>query len=91
MDRMIFGYALHNDGVYGRLVRKNPLLKERHKSSCSEFATSHLGDSGNMGMRVLRRDDPLKKMNVVKNTLWYYEFNIPSVKDMVAVSCSGDT
>ncbi len=41
-------HAFHKSGIHGRVVRRKPLLKESHKKSCLQFATSHVGDTANM-------------------------------------------
>ncbi|CDQ98425.1 unnamed protein product, partial [Oncorhynchus mykiss] len=48
---------LHKSGLYGRVARRKPFLKDIHKKCCLKFATSHLGDTPNMWKKVLWSDE----------------------------------
>ncbi|KAL0201197.1 hypothetical protein M9458_004384, partial [Cirrhinus mrigala] len=42
VHRTTISRALHKVGLYGRVARRKPLLKENHKKSRLQFATSHV-------------------------------------------------
>ncbi|XP_066524936.1 LOW QUALITY PROTEIN: N-acetylneuraminic acid synthase b [Hoplias malabaricus] len=44
-------------GLFGRVARGKPFLKDIHKKSRLKFATSHLGDTPNMWKKVLWSDE----------------------------------
>uniref|UniRef100_A0A8C9YNW9 Transposase Tc1-like domain-containing protein n=1 Tax=Sander lucioperca TaxID=283035 RepID=A0A8C9YNW9_SANLU len=48
--RTTISHALHKSGLYGRVARRKPLLKQSHKKSHLQFATSHVGDTANVIM-----------------------------------------
>uniref|UniRef100_A0A8C6UXZ6 Transposase Tc1-like domain-containing protein n=1 Tax=Neogobius melanostomus TaxID=47308 RepID=A0A8C6UXZ6_9GOBI len=53
VHRTLISRILHNSGLYGRVARRKPFLKDIHKKCCLKFATSHLGDTPNMWKKVL--------------------------------------
>ncbi|MCJ8733927.1 hypothetical protein PDJAM_G00229400 [Pangasius djambal] len=57
VHRTTISRALHKSGLYGRVARRKPLLKESHKKSHLQFATSHVGDTANMWKKVLWSDE----------------------------------
>ncbi|XP_062847483.1 uncharacterized protein LOC134309924 [Trichomycterus rosablanca] len=57
VHRTTISRALHKCGLYGRVARRKPLLKENHKKSRLQFARSHVGDTANMWNKVLWSDE----------------------------------
>ena len=57
VHRTTISCALHKSGLYGRVARRKPLLKESHKKSPLQFARSHAGDTTNMWKKVLWSDE----------------------------------
>ena len=57
VHRTTISCALHKSGLYGRVVKRNPMLKASHKKSCLQFARSHVGDTANMWKKVLWSDE----------------------------------
>jgi hypothetical protein len=51
------GHALHRAGLFGRVARKKPLLKEKNKQTHLVFAKRHVGDSPNIWKKVLWSDE----------------------------------
>ena len=51
-ERTPISAALHQSGLYGRVVRRKPLLSKRHMTARLEFATRHLKT-----LRTLRTSD----------------------------------
>ena len=43
--RTTISAALHQQGLYGRVARRKPLLSKRHMTAFLEFAKTHLKDS----------------------------------------------
>ena len=89
VHRTTISRALHKSGLYGRVARRKPLLKERHKKSRLQFATSHVGDTANMWKKVLWSDETkieLFGLNAKRyvwrktNTAHHPEHTIPTVK-----------
>ena len=79
--------ALHKSGLYGRVARRKPLLKENHKKSRLQFARSHVGDTANMWKKVLWSDETkIFGLNAKRyvwrktNTAHHPEHTIPTVK-----------
>ena len=90
VHRTTISHALHKSGLYGRVARRKPLLKQSHKKSRLQFATSHVGDTANMWRKVLWSDET--KIEVfdlnAKCYVWqktnnahHPEHTIPTVKD----------
>ncbi len=48
--------ALHQSGLYGRVVRRKPLLSARHMKARMEFAKKHLKDSKMVTNKILWSD-----------------------------------
>ena len=57
VHRTTISRALHKSGLYGRVARRKPLLKESHKKSRLQFARSHVGDTANVWKKVLWSDE----------------------------------
>ncbi|CDR00860.1 unnamed protein product, partial [Oncorhynchus mykiss] len=57
VHRTTISRILHKSGLYGRVARRKPLLKDIHKKCHLKFATSHLGDTPNMWKKVLWSDE----------------------------------
>uniref|UniRef100_A0A8C7KNX0 Transposase n=1 Tax=Oncorhynchus kisutch TaxID=8019 RepID=A0A8C7KNX0_ONCKI len=53
VHRTTISRILHKSGLYGRVARRKPFLKDIHKKCCLKFDTSHLGDTPNMWKKVL--------------------------------------
>ena len=49
--------ALHQSGLYGRVLRQKPLLSKRHMTAHLEFAKRHLKDSQTMRSKILWPDE----------------------------------
>ncbi|KAG2469659.1 TC1A transposase, partial [Polypterus senegalus] len=49
--------AIHQSGLYGRVVRQKPLLSKRHMAARLEFAKRHLKDSQTMRNKILWSDE----------------------------------
>uniref|UniRef100_A0AAZ3RZN4 Transposase Tc1-like domain-containing protein n=1 Tax=Oncorhynchus tshawytscha TaxID=74940 RepID=A0AAZ3RZN4_ONCTS len=45
VHRTTISRILHKSGLYGRVARRKPFLKDIHKKCHLKFATSHLGDT----------------------------------------------
>ena len=89
VHRTTISRALHKSGLYGRVARREPLLKERHKKSRLQFATSHAGDTANMWKKVLWSDETKMELFGLNaksyvwrktNTAHHPEHTIPTVK-----------
>uniref|UniRef100_A0AAZ3PNQ4 Transposase Tc1-like domain-containing protein n=1 Tax=Oncorhynchus tshawytscha TaxID=74940 RepID=A0AAZ3PNQ4_ONCTS len=57
VHRTTISRILHKSGLYGRVARRKPFLKDIHKKCSLKFATSHLGDTPNMWKKVLWSDE----------------------------------
>uniref|UniRef100_A0A8K9XYG5 Tc1-like transposase DDE domain-containing protein n=1 Tax=Oncorhynchus mykiss TaxID=8022 RepID=A0A8K9XYG5_ONCMY len=57
VHRTTISHILHKSGLYGRVARRKPFLKDIHKKCCLKFATNHLGDTPNMWKKVLWSDE----------------------------------
>uniref|UniRef100_A0A8C7H8Y6 Medium-chain acyl-CoA ligase ACSF2, mitochondrial n=1 Tax=Oncorhynchus kisutch TaxID=8019 RepID=A0A8C7H8Y6_ONCKI len=57
VHRTTISRILHKSGLYGRVARRKPFLKDIHKKCCLKFATSHLGDTPNMWKKALWSDE----------------------------------
>ena len=57
VHRTTLSRTLHRAGLYGRVSRKKPLLKEENKQNCLVFAKRHVGDSPNIWKKVLWSDE----------------------------------
>jgi hypothetical protein len=62
---------LHKSGLYGKVARRKPFLKDIHKKCCLKFATSHLGDTPNIWKKVLWSDET--KIELFGNNAKRYE------------------
>ncbi|KAL7826753.1 hypothetical protein AOLI_G00319620 [Acnodon oligacanthus] len=89
VHRTTISRALHKCGLYGRVARRKPLLKENHKKSRLQFARSHVGDTANMWNKVLWSDETKIELFGQKakcyvwrriNTAHHSEHTIPTVK-----------
>ena len=56
VHRTTISRILHKSGLYGRVARRKPFLKDIHKK-CLKFATGYLGDTPNMWKKVLWSDE----------------------------------
>ena len=54
--RTTISAAIHQSGLYGRVVRRKPLLSKRHMTARLEFAKMHLKDSQTMRNKILWSD-----------------------------------
>ena len=89
VHRTTISRTLHKSGLYGRVARRKPFLKDIHKKSRLKFATSHLGDTPNMWKKVLWSDETKIELfghNAKRyvwrksNTAHHPEHTIPTVK-----------
>jgi transposase len=48
VHRTTLSRTLHRAGLYSRMARKKPLLKEKNKQTCLVFTKSYVGDSPNI-------------------------------------------
>ncbi|CAJ0949202.1 unnamed protein product [Ranitomeya imitator] len=89
VHRTTISRTLRKSGLYGRVARRKPFLKDIHKKCCLKFATSHLGDTPNMWKKVLSSDETKIKLsgNNAKRYVWrkdntahHPEHTIPTVK-----------
>jgi transposase len=89
VHRATISHILHKSGLYGRVARRKPFLKDIHKKCCLKFATSHLGDTPNMWKKVLWSDETKIELfgNNAKRYVWrksntahHPEHTIPTVK-----------
>uniref|UniRef100_A0AAR2IYW9 Transposase n=2 Tax=Pygocentrus nattereri TaxID=42514 RepID=A0AAR2IYW9_PYGNA len=89
VHRTTISRALHKCGLYGRVARRKPLLKENHKKSRLQFARSHVEDTANMWKKVLWSDETKIELfghNAKRyawrrnNTAHHSENTIPTVK-----------
>ena len=86
VHRTTISRILHKSGLYGRVARRKPFLKDIHKKCCLKFATSHLGDTPK---KVLWSDETKIELfgNNAKRYVWrksntahHPEHTIPTVK-----------
>uniref|UniRef100_A0AAZ3QFW9 Transposase Tc1-like domain-containing protein n=1 Tax=Oncorhynchus tshawytscha TaxID=74940 RepID=A0AAZ3QFW9_ONCTS len=72
VHRTTISRILHKSGLYGRVARRKPFLKDIHKKCCLKFATSHLGDTPNMWKKVLWSDETKIELfgNNAKRYVW---------------------
>uniref|UniRef100_A0A8C7LU61 Tc1-like transposase DDE domain-containing protein n=1 Tax=Oncorhynchus mykiss TaxID=8022 RepID=A0A8C7LU61_ONCMY len=86
VHRTTISRILHKSGLYGRVARRKPFLKDIHKKCSLKFATSHLGDTPNMWKKVLWSDETKIELfgNNAKCYVWRKsntaEHTIPTVK-----------
>lgn len=89
VHRTTISRILHKSGLYGRVARRKPFLKDIHKKCRLKFATSHLGDTPNMWKKVLWSDETKIELfgNNAKRYVWrksntahHPEHTIPTVK-----------
>uniref|UniRef100_W5NN98 Tc1-like transposase DDE domain-containing protein n=1 Tax=Lepisosteus oculatus TaxID=7918 RepID=W5NN98_LEPOC len=89
VHRTTISLTLHKSGLYGRVARRKPFLKDIHKKSRLKFATSHLGDTPNMWKKVLWSDETKIELfghNAKRyvwrksNTAHHPQHTIPTVK-----------
>uniref|UniRef100_A0A8L0DPU9 Transposase Tc1-like domain-containing protein n=1 Tax=Oncorhynchus mykiss TaxID=8022 RepID=A0A8L0DPU9_ONCMY len=89
VHRTTISRILHKSGLYGRVARRKPFLKDIHKKCCLKFATSHLGDTPNLWKKVLWSDETKIELfgNNAKRYVWcksntahHPEHTIPTVK-----------
>jgi transposase len=57
VHRTTLSHTLHRAGLYGRVARKKPLLKENSKQTCLVFTKGHVGDSPNIWKTVIWSDE----------------------------------
>ena len=57
VHKTTLSHTLHRAGLYGRVARKKPLLKEKNKQTRLVFAKRHVGDSPNIWKKVLWSDE----------------------------------
>ena len=57
VHRKTLSRTLHRVGLYGRVARKKPLLKEKNKQTNLVFAKMYVGDSANIWKKVLWSDE----------------------------------
>ena len=55
--RTTISAALHQSGLYGSVVRRNPLLSKRHMTARLEFAKRHQKDAYTMRNKILWSDE----------------------------------
>ena len=55
--RTTISAALHQLGIYGRVVRWNPLLSKRHKKAQLQITKRHMNDSQTMRNKILWADE----------------------------------
>uniref|UniRef100_A0A8C7LE52 Transposase n=1 Tax=Oncorhynchus kisutch TaxID=8019 RepID=A0A8C7LE52_ONCKI len=80
--RTTISAALHQSGLYGRVVRRKPLLGKRHMTARLEFAKRHLKDSQTMRNKTLWSDETkieLFGLNA-KHHIWRKPGTISTVK-----------
>uniref|UniRef100_A0AAZ3SXJ5 Transposase Tc1-like domain-containing protein n=1 Tax=Oncorhynchus tshawytscha TaxID=74940 RepID=A0AAZ3SXJ5_ONCTS len=80
--RTTISAALHQSGLYGRVVRRKPLLSKRHMIARLEFAKRYLKDSQTMRNKILWSDETtieLFGLNV-KLQVWRKPCTIPTAK-----------
>uniref|UniRef100_A0A8K9XI19 Tc1-like transposase DDE domain-containing protein n=1 Tax=Oncorhynchus mykiss TaxID=8022 RepID=A0A8K9XI19_ONCMY len=72
VHRTTISRILHKSGLYGRVARRKPFLKDIHKKCCLKFATRHLGDTPNMWKKVLWSDETKIELfgNNAKRYVW---------------------
>uniref|UniRef100_A0A8K9XX01 Transposase Tc1-like domain-containing protein n=1 Tax=Oncorhynchus mykiss TaxID=8022 RepID=A0A8K9XX01_ONCMY len=86
VHRTTISRILHKSGLYGRVARRKPFLKDIHKKCRLKFATSHLGDTPNMWKKALWSDETKIELfgNNAKRYVWRKsntaEHTIPTVK-----------
>ncbi len=89
VHRTTISRALHKSGLYGRVARRKPLLKECHKKSRLQFASSHVRDTADKWKKVLWSDETkielfgLNDKRYVRrknNTAHQSKHTIPTVK-----------
>uniref|UniRef100_A0AAZ3QQ89 Transposase Tc1-like domain-containing protein n=1 Tax=Oncorhynchus tshawytscha TaxID=74940 RepID=A0AAZ3QQ89_ONCTS len=84
VHRTTISRILHKSGLYGRVARRKPFLKDIHKKCRLKFATSHLGDTPNMWKKETKIE--LFGNNAKcyawrkSNTAHHPEHTIPTVK-----------
>uniref|UniRef100_A0A8C8LQW8 Transposase Tc1-like domain-containing protein n=1 Tax=Oncorhynchus tshawytscha TaxID=74940 RepID=A0A8C8LQW8_ONCTS len=57
VHRTTLSRTLHRTGLYGRVARKKPLLKEKNKQTRLVLAKRHVGDSPNIWKKVHWSDE----------------------------------
>uniref|UniRef100_A0AAZ3RIR8 Transposase n=1 Tax=Oncorhynchus tshawytscha TaxID=74940 RepID=A0AAZ3RIR8_ONCTS len=83
VHRTTISHILHKSGLYGRVARRKPFLKDIHKKCCLKFATSHLGDTPNMWKKVLWSDETkIELLATMQNVMFGVKATqlIPTVK-----------
>ena len=80
VNRTTISRALHKSGLYWRVSRRKPLLKESHDKSCLKFATSHVGDSKHVEEGTLVSPGAKRYVWRKPNTAHPREHTIPTVK-----------
>uniref|UniRef100_A0A8C7PSK3 Tc1-like transposase DDE domain-containing protein n=1 Tax=Oncorhynchus mykiss TaxID=8022 RepID=A0A8C7PSK3_ONCMY len=92
VHRTTISRILHKSGLYGRVARRKPFLKDIHKKCCLKFATSHLGDTPNMWKKVLWADETKIELfgNNAKRYVWRESntLNTPSPLSNMVVAAS---
>ena len=63
---------LHKKGLYGRVARKKPFLKETHKRNCLKFAKAHIDDTPEQWSKILWSDETKIELSGVnqKKYVW---------------------
>ncbi|KAF4078011.1 hypothetical protein AMELA_G00194440 [Ameiurus melas] len=88
VHRTTISRTLHKSGLYGRVARRKPFLKDIHKKSRLKFATSHLGDTPNMWKKVLWSDETKIELFAHNAKRYLITLNTPSPLSNIVVAQS---
>jgi transposase len=85
IHRTTLSHTLHRAGLYGRVARKKPLLKEKNKQTCLLFAKRHVGDSPNIWKNALWSDETKIKLfgHQGKHYVWHKPNTAHHPKDLI--------